>query len=695
MPDDKENIKKGNEGLKQQKDTIYSLNAEYEQVGNTIETKILNTLEKVNETLKTQNDFLGKIRESTLNTSTIQNKVESSLKNMKKDFEAQLKLRQDINKGADISKQLEEEMIDLNTRRTATQKLILQDEKLSKEQKEKLIKDLNKQHGKEVEILNTLKKQNKEKGNEKKDEEEIFSIKEEIANKMDKTGKLAKLMNEDTEEGVKKTMMMKMAFAMVVDALLEGSDKIANVAKQTGLSANESRKLAGEFAMLAVHSDKLFVTSKDIGEAFGQLTNQFGINADLGGDILQTQVTLTKQLGMSSEKAGKLSAISRLQSKDTEQVLTDTVDTVNAMTKQSGVAVNVKGIMNEIASASDAITVSLQMSPVALAEAATQALLFGANLAQVDAIAGNLLDFEQSINNELEFELLTGSQINLEKARLLALNNDLAGLGEELANQAEITEAFATGNRIEQEAAAKAIGMSREELAGVVMQQEMNALAADEFKEKYGEATYQQLQSQSASEKFAATMDKVKGIFGDIGIIFAPILDGFAKFVGYIAKSKVGLVAIVGVLAVLATLSVISAIANIFASLGQLPFGIGIPIAIAAVAGLSAMIVTGIALATSKKNMRTGGMVSPSPGGTDVTVAEAGEPEIITPVSTAAETLATLTGADKIAETTPTPPPSDEPLQVNVVHDSFQANSFMAEEGRHMMLGKHATGKMR
>ena len=119
------------------------------------------------------------------------------------------------------------------------------------------------------------------------------------------------------------------------------------------------------------------------------------------------------------------------------------------------------------------------------------------------------------------------------------------------------------------------------------------------------------------------------------------------------------------------------------------------PIAIAAVAGLSAMIVTGIALATSKKNMRTGGMVSPSPGGTDVTVAEAGEPEIITPVSTAAETLATLTGADKIAETTPTPPPSDEPLQVNVVHDSFQANSFMAEEGRHMMLGKHATGKMR
>lgn len=695
MPDDKENIKKGNEGLKNQQEKVNSLNTEYKEVGNTIETKILNVLEQINDSLEKQITLQQKLKASTLDLSTIQGKVENSINNMKKGFEDQLKMRSEINKGNDVSKQIEEQIVELNTRRTATQKLILQNTELTNEEKEKLTQSLNYQHGKELDILNTLKNQNKEKGNEKKDEEEIFSIKEEIANKMDKTGKLAKLMNKETKEGAKQALMMKMAFAMVVDALLSGSDKIANISKQTGLSYQESRKMAGEFAMLAVHSDKLFVTSKDIGEAFGQLTSQFGINADLGGDILQTQVTLTKQLGMSSEKAGKLSAISRLQSKDTEQVLTDTVDTVNAMTKQSGVAVNVKGILNEVASASNAITVSLQMSPVALAEAATQALLFGANLAQVDAIAGNLLDFEQSINNELEFELLTGSQINLERARLLALNNDLAGLGEELANQAEITEAFATGNRIEQEAAAKAIGMSREELAGVVMQQEMNALAADEFKEKYGEATYQQLQSQSASEKFAATMDKVKGIFGDIGVIFAPILDGFAALVGYIAKSKIGLVAVVGVLAVLATLSVISAIANIFASLGQLPFGIGIPIAVAAVAGLGAMIVTGIALANSKKNMRTGGMVSPSPGGTDITVAEAGEPELITPVSTAAETLATLTGADKVMENTIPPPPSGDEIQVNVVHDSFQANSFMAEEGRHMMLGKHATGKMR
>ena len=45
--------------------------------------------------------------------------------------------------------------------------------------------------------------------------------------------------------------------------------------------------------------------------------------------------------------------------------------------------------------------------------------------------------------------------------------------------------------------------------------------------------------------------------------------------------------------------------------------------------------------------MATGGLIKPKAGGVDITAAEAGEAELITPVSKAAETLATMTGADK------------------------------------------------
>ena len=76
-----------------------------------------------------------------------------------------------------------------------------------------------------------------------------------------------------------------------------------------------------------------------------------------------------------------------------------------------------------------------------------------------------MLDFESSIAAEMEAELLTGQALNLEKARELALNNDLAGVANELANQGITSAKFSKMNRIQQEAQAKAMNMSREEMA--------------------------------------------------------------------------------------------------------------------------------------------------------------------------------------------------------------------------------------
>ena len=80
-----------------------------------------------------------------------------------------------------------------------------------------------------------------------------------------------------------------------------------------------------------------------------------------------------------------------------------------------------------------------------------------------------------------------------------------------------------TGNRIQQEAAAKAIGLSREELAKIALQQDYNKLSAEQFKDIYGDVTYQSLQAQSANEKFLSAINKIKGVIGDVALIFAPI----------------------------------------------------------------------------------------------------------------------------------------------------------------------------
>lgn len=387
-----------------------------------------------------------------------------------------------------------------------------------------------------------------------------------FANKLDKSGKLAKVLNGDLNSTQKLTLASQSAFALLVNGIFQASDNIAAIAKNTGVSADEAKRLQTSFAVAAMESGKLFINSKDLNKAFGELSSQTGLIADFGGETLVSQSTLTKQLGLSAGQAGKLSLLSRIQGKNTESVLSNTVKTVGAISKQNGVALNAKSILEEISNTSAAITVSLGKNPIALAEAASQAKLFGANLATVDAIASSLLDFETSISNELQAELLIGKDINLEKARLLALNNDLSGLSKELANNEEIIQAFATGNRIQQEAAAAAIGLSREQLAEIALQQEFNNLSAEQFRATYGEVTYEQLQSQSASEKFASTLEAIQGIIGDIGIAFAPFLDGLATAVGFLAKNKIAAVGLVGVLTTLAGISLANAISNIFAS---------------------------------------------------------------------------------------------------------------------------------
>ena len=417
--------------------------------------------------------------------------------------------------------------------------------------------------------------------------------------KVDKAGLATALLNKNLSIGTKLAVAGEAAFMAIAKATFEGSDNINKLQKELGISYKSAYNLQNGLALAAADSEKLFITSKKLNESLVELTKQTGLIADFGGETLVTFTTLKNQLGLSGDEAGKLSLLSRIQSENTEQVLDNTVKTVGSLVKQNKVGINVKGVLSDVANVSDAIAVSLGKNPSLIAEAATEARLFGSNLEQVDKIASSLLDFESSIAAELEAELLTGQELNLEKARLLALNNDLAGLSKELADNEEIINAFATGNRIQQEAAAKALGLSRDELAKIALQQEFNNLSAEQFKDTYGEVTYNSLQAQSASEKFAATLEKVQGIIGDIGTVFAPILDGFASLVGFLAESKVGAAALVGVLTTLAGISVAKAIANIFSSAFLAGPIAGPIIAGAAITGLIAAIGTGVAKAQS------------------------------------------------------------------------------------------------
>jgi len=143
-----------------------------------------------------------------------------------------------------------------------------------------------------------------------------------------------------------------------------------------------------------------------------------------------------------------------------------------------------------------------------------EARKLGLSLEQVDKIADSLLNFEESISNELEAELLTGKDLNLEKAREAALNNDIATLSKEIGKNQEVLSAFSSGNRIQQEAIAKSMGMSREEMANMIYQQQIqNGLSAEQAS-KAADISLAEAQRLTAQEQITKAVEKLTQLAG-------------------------------------------------------------------------------------------------------------------------------------------------------------------------------------
>ena len=77
-------------------------------------------------------------------------------------------------------------------------------------------------------------------------------------------------------------------------------------------------------------------------------------------------------------------------------------------------------------------------------------------LQEVVSTSKSLLDFQSSIDAELQAELFTGKQINLERARLFSLTGDYEGLTREINKEVGDFYEFSKLNVLQQDALAKA-----------------------------------------------------------------------------------------------------------------------------------------------------------------------------------------------------------------------------------------------
>jgi len=222
---------------------------------------------------------------------------------------------------------------------------------------------------------------------------------------------------------------------MLIDGALRFNKISVDISKNLDYGADNANRVTNEMVRMARSSDNINVTLANAAEAMSQLNSATGFNVELSRDVLETQIMLTKQLGLSGDEAAIVYKFSLLTGKSSSQ-LEKSLSRAYVTNKNAlKVGTSYKEVLAALSKTSGELAVSLGTNPNVLAKAVVQAKAFGTTLEQVKSQGDALLDFETSLENELKAELLTGEQLNLERARAAALAGDQVALAQELNNQ--------------------------------------------------------------------------------------------------------------------------------------------------------------------------------------------------------------------------------------------------------------------
>ena len=339
--------------------------------------------------------------------------------------------------------------------------------------------------------------------------------------------KMARDVRDVTSEVGKLGISLLKEVLNPVNLVLLAIGKIGQAFLKLDDAATEFGRLTGRNGKLIANQNFGLATGAEVLETMAILSKDLGRNAAaiFTPEELGYITEIAKGLGLSTEETAKMAKLSKLSGKSINDMTDSVVSQVNAYNKSNNELISHGQVLRDVYNVSDDIAQILGNNPAKIAGAAAAARRLGLDLNRVDEIAGSLLDFESSINAELEAQLLTGGQINLSKARELALANDLEGLANELADNNALMNTYSGANRIQQEAMAKALGMSRAELSNMVGQQMLLEGATDKELKKATGMTKEQLLQISAQEKFNTLVDKLAQAFAPILDIVHPILD--------------------------------------------------------------------------------------------------------------------------------------------------------------------------
>ena len=311
---------------------------------------------------------------------------------------------------------------------------------------------------------------------------------------------------------------------------MEFDQQTTDIARNFGISKDNAADMQRSMSQTAAISGETYVNTKNMMEAQGQLMEKLGGSAMYSGEMLKSQIQLTKFMGLSGDEAAKFQVMAAGAGQSTRDMQKEIAGAVHGFNKATGATVALKDVMKDIANVSDDVRANFGGNVKEMVAAVAQAKLLGTTVDKLADYTQGTLNMEQSLQKEMKLRVLTGKNINLDQVRRLKLMGDEAGAAKALTEQMGSLSDFQNMLPHQQRAYADALGMTQGEMLNMLEAGEMqkklgvdlakatmqdienNSMLSDQEKEKL----IRQKEAQSAQEKMDDSMQKLKDTLNSI-----------------------------------------------------------------------------------------------------------------------------------------------------------------------------------
>jgi uncharacterized protein YfkK (UPF0435 family) len=308
----------------------------------------------------------------------------------------------------------------------------------------------------------------------------------------------------------------KLFFGMIKSSFAMQKELGVGAGHAMGLNVATREAAAGGF----LYGESL----EDVAGRASTLVDEWGIVNQETKNAVQVATDLERNYGITATSAAAVAQMMEATSSSTKDVLLSGM--TDQMKELQAQGIPVGKVMEDVASDTDFFAKFMKKGGKNVIKAAAFAKKLGMSMSTISGSANALLDWEESINAEMEASVLLGREVNMERARELAFAGDLEGMQKEIMRQVGSEADFNRMNVVQREALAAAAGLSLTDLTKMVSAEE-----------KLTKMTGKERKEHEKAQKITSNMQKLwNGLVGIFRYMYkkliTPIANAFMRMLG-------------------------------------------------------------------------------------------------------------------------------------------------------------------